>query len=85
MKTMRTIKLIMMTLALTTILSSCGESEEERLERESMERVDELMRQSDSISNYYEKYQDSIQYQNKIDEINAEYELELVKVKNKVQ
>lgn len=85
MKTMRTIKLIMMTLALTTILTSCGESEQERLQRESKERIDELMRQSDSISKVYERRMDSIEYQNKIDVMNAETELELVKIKNGVQ
>lgn len=82
---MRTIKLIMMTLALTTILTSCGESEEERLQRESKERVDELMRYNDSINKAYDKKMDSIEYQNKIDEMNAETELELVKIKNGVQ
>lgn len=82
---MRTIKLIMMTLALTTILSSCGESEQERLQRESKERIDELIRQSDSISKVNERKMDSIEYQNKIDLMNAETELELVKIKNGVQ
>lgn len=82
---MRTIKLIMMTLALTTILTSCGESEEERLQRESKERIDELIRQSDSISKVNERKMDSIEYQNKIDLMNAETELELVKIKNGVQ
>lgn len=79
---MKTIKLIMMTLTLSTLMMSCGESEQERLMRESLERVEMLGKQSDSISNYYEKYQDSINYQNKIDEMNAETELEILKIRN---
>lgn len=85
MKTMRTIKLIMMTLALTTILSSCGESEQERLGREALERIEELGREADNISKEYDRKMDSIEYQNKIDVMNAETELELVKIKNGVQ
>ena len=82
---MKTIKLITITLLLSSILTSCGESESDRITREAMESMEKLGRQADSISNYYEKYQDSIEYQNKIDVMNAETELELVKIKNGVQ
>lgn len=82
---MKTIKLIMLTLTLSTLIISCGESEQERIEREAIESIERLGREADSISNYYEKYQDSIEYQNKIDVMNAETELELVKIKNGVQ
>lgn len=43
------------------------------------------MRYNDSINKAYDKKMDSIEYQNKIDEMNAETELELVKIKNGVQ
>lgn len=78
---MKTIKLIMMTLALTTILTSCGESESERALRE----IKESGRVLDSISRANDRIRDSIEYQSKIDEINAEFELEMVKIKNGVQ
>lgn len=78
---MKTIKLIMMTIALTTILTSCGESESERALRE----IQESGRVLDSISRVNDRIRDSIEYQNKIDVMNAETELELVKIKNGVQ